>query len=267
VDIKGFAQFHTPSLEIDEVRNNLILTILAKAQHNPACIFRAWSLGAPGACAVQNSGRPIVLGELDRQQCCALADQVRDLDFPGVVGSGQTAVWFAERAGALGIDFADPIPQQIHVIRGDPRYPGADGVSRVVASSDEGLVAEWLLEFSREALPHEPEPDRKKIQKASHDGQHMFWTVNNLPVSIAGIVRQTKHGVAIGNVYTPPRFRGQGYAGSVTAALIERAYAGDKLFVCLYTDLRNPFSNRCYAKVGFEPVCASWHYPRVERYV
>jgi hypothetical protein len=86
VDIKGFAQFHTPSLEIDEVRNNLILTILANAEHNPASIFRAWSLGAPGACAVQNSGRPIVLGDLDRQQCCALADHVRDLDFPGIVG-------------------------------------------------------------------------------------------------------------------------------------------------------------------------------------
>ena len=265
MDIEGFAQFHTPSLEIDEVRNNLILTILAEAEYNPAAVFRVWSLGAPGACAVQKSGRPIVLGQLDRQQCCALADQVRDLDFPAVVGSGQTAVWFAERAAALGIDFAEPMPQKIYVIRDSPRYPGADGVSRVVAPGDEDLVAEWLLEFSREALPHEPEPDREKIRKKSNDRQHILWTVNNLPVAIAGIVRQTKHGAAIGNVYTLPRFRGQGYAGSVTAALIECAYAGGKRFVCLYTDLRNPFSNRCYAKVGFEPVCASWHYPRVER--
>ena len=88
MDIEGFAQFHTPSLEIDEVRNNLILTILAEAEYNPAAVFRVWSLGAPGACAVQKSRRPIVLGQL--------------------------------------------------------------------------LVAEWLLEFSREALPHEPEPDREK---------------------------------------------------------------------------------------------------------
>jgi RimJ/RimL family protein N-acetyltransferase len=267
VDIKGFARFHTRSLEMDEVRHNLILTKLANAEHNPASVFRVWSLGDPGACAVQDWGWPIVLGELDRQQCYALADQVRDLDFPGVVGSGQTAVWFAERAGVLGIDFVEPIPQQIHAIRNSPRYPGAHGASRVVIPTDANLVAEWLREFSREATPHDPEPNREKLQKAASDGQHMFWIANNLPVSIAGIVRQTKRGLAIGNVYTPPRFRSKGYAGSVTAALVERAYADGKLFVCLYTDLRNPFSNRCYAKVGFEPVCTSWHYPRVERHV
>lgn len=51
-------------------------------------------------------------------------------------------------------------------------------------------------------------------------------------------------------------------AGSVTAALVERAYAEGKAFVCLYTDLRNPASNRCYAKVGFAPVCGSVLLPR-----
>jgi hypothetical protein len=28
------------------------------------------------------------------------------------------------------------------------------------------------------------------------------------------------------------------------------------------SDLRNPFSNRCYARIGFTPVCWSSHYPR-----
>jgi predicted GNAT family acetyltransferase len=51
----------------------------------------------------------------------------------------------------------------------------------------------------------------------------------------------------------------------VTAALVERIYAEGKSFACLYTDLRNPFSNRCYAKIGFEPVCAAWHYAGVGR--
>jgi hypothetical protein len=40
---------------------------------------------------------------------------------------------------------------------------------------------------------------------------------------------------------TPPELRGRGYAGSVTAALVERIYAEGKSFACLYTDLRNPF--------------------------
>jgi GNAT superfamily N-acetyltransferase len=240
VEIQDFVQFHTPSLEINEARHNLILAILANAERDIASALRVWSLGAPGACAVQDPGWPIVLGELDKHQCYALADQVHDVDFSVVVGTGRTAVWFAERAQALDIGFAEPIPQQIHAIRSKPHYPGVHGASRVIASADADLVTEWLLEFSREATPHDPEPNCEKIKKGAGDGQHMFWTVNSMPVSIAGIVRQTKHGLAIGNVYTPPRYRGSGYAGSVTAAIVERAYAEGKLFACLYTDLRNP---------------------------
>jgi RimJ/RimL family protein N-acetyltransferase len=119
--------------------------------------------------------------------------------------------------------------------------------------------------FSQEATPHDPTPNREKLEKAAGNGQYLFWTVNSEPVSIAGIVRRTKHGAAIADVYTPPGLRGRGYAGSVTAALVERIYAEGKLFVCLYTDLRNSFSNRCYAKVGFTPVCSSWHYVGAKR--
>ena len=43
---------------------------------------------------------------------------------------------------------------------------------------------------------------------------------------------------------------------------MERAYAEGKRIACLYIDLRNPYSNRCYAKIGFEPVCGSLHIPK-----
>ena len=62
---------------------------------------------------------------------------------------------------------------------------------------------------------------------------------------------------------TPPSLRGRGYAGSVTAAVAERIFAEWKTAACLYTDLRNPSSNRCYAKIGFMPICKSWHYVRL----
>jgi hypothetical protein len=265
MEIKDFAEYHRPVLETDEARHGLMLSMLGRAVSDPTYALRTWSVGRAGACAVQSPGWPIILGELEEQQCHALAEQVRDTDFPGVVGPDRTASWFADRAGEMGIGFAEPIPQQIHTIRRTPRYPGAPGVSRVVTSSDAALVAKWLLAFSQEATPRDPTPGREKLEKAAGDGQYMFWTVNSEPVSIAGIVRRTTHGATIASVYTPPELRGRGYAGSVTAALVERIYADGSLFACLYTDLRNPFSNRCYAKVGFEPVCASWHYAGAKR--
>jgi predicted GNAT family acetyltransferase len=80
---------------------------------------------------------------------------------------------------------------------------------------------------------------------------------------MAGIWRRTRDAAAIAGVYTPPALRGRGYAAAVTAAVVDSVFAEGRASACLYTDLRNPASNRCYAKIGFKPVCRAWHYLRV----
>jgi RimJ/RimL family protein N-acetyltransferase len=258
----SFLEHHRPALERDEVRHNVILASLARlvVEHPPD--LRWWTLGAPGACAVQTPGYPIVLGELTSERCRALADNTRDLDYPAVVGPDLTARWFAERSVELGLTFLEPIPQQIHVLRDKPNYPGAPGHARVIRPDDVELFADWTIAFLREAVPHDPLPSHERLAQAVTEGRHQFWIVNGEPVSIAGIVRRTRHSAAIAGVYTPPMLRGRGYAGSVTAAVVERIFAEGKTAACLYTDLRNPASNRCYSKIGFKPACCSWHYPR-----
>ena len=79
---------------------------------------------------------------------------------------------------------------------------------------------------------------------------------------MAGIARRLKTSAVIRAVYSPPELRGRGYAGSVTAAMVERIYTEGRKIACLYADLRNPASNRCYAKIGFRPVCKSFHFHR-----
>lgn len=257
-----FVEHHRPALERDEVRHNVILANLDRfAGENPPDL-RRWTLGTPGACAVQTPGYPIVLGELALEQCRALADETRDLDYPGVVGPDRMAQWFAERAIELGLTFLEPIPQQIHALRDKPNYPGARGHARVVGPADVVRFADWTIAFLREAIPHDPLPSRERLAQVAAEGRHQFWIVDGEPVSMAGIVRRTSHAAAIAGVYTPPALRGRGYAGSVTAAVVERIFAEGKSAACLYTDLRNPSSNRCYAKIGFKPACCSWHYPR-----
>jgi GNAT superfamily N-acetyltransferase len=261
MDIKTFAETHLPALETDEARHNLILYLISRALNSPNPALRIWSLGPPGACAVQSPGRSIVLGELDEQHCHELALQVAGTKSLGVIGPENTAVWFADSASNLGASFGEPIPQQIKAIHGAPCYPGADGAPRPVTAADANLFSELYLAFCREAVPHDLAPDQEELQNIAASGRYLFWAVDGEPVSLAGIARQTRHGVVISGVYTPPKLRGRGYAGSVTAAIVERAYGTGKSFVCLYTDLRNPYSNKCYAKVGFKPVCNAWHYP------
>lgn len=262
MDLAVFAQRHVAALEADEVRFNLqIAAITAAVKERPAG-FRHWELGAPGHCAVQWPGHAIVLGNLDQAACRELASATAQIEYPGVVGADRSPRWFVQYATAGGADFEDPIPQRIHVLSDAPRYPGVAGSPRAVSAADAPLLFEWLVAFHEQATPHDPPPKEVNVTKAAASGRFLFWTVDEQPVSVAAIARRLHHTGAISSVYTPPEHRGRGYAGSVTAAVVDRLFAEGKTAACLYTDLRNPISNRCYAKIGFSPHCDSWHYLR-----
>lgn len=259
--LAAFIGMHVPALERDEVRHNLILGLLNRVATGASLELTTWTLGEPGACAINMPGRPIILGALEREQCRALAEATHDLDYAGVVGLDSTPQWFVERAIEMGRAFRSPIPQRIHALRRAPSYPAAPGAARPVTADDATLFADWISAFSAEATPDEPQAPRAALEKAAGEGRYMFWVVDGEPVSLAGIARRTRGAAAIAPVYTPPALRGRGFAGSVTAALAERLFAEGRHAVCLYTDLRNPAANRCYARIGFEPVCeASAHF-------
>jgi hypothetical protein len=153
-----FAEYHRLTLEQDEVKHNKILGSLGRLAANYPSDLRRWTVGGPGARAVQARGYPIILGEVTPAQCLALVDEVRDLDFPGVVGPDRTAQWFVERATELGLAFLEPIPQQIHALSSKPNYPGVPGHARKVEPPDAELFANWKIAFLREATPHDPLP-------------------------------------------------------------------------------------------------------------
>lgn len=259
---RDFVDRHRPALERDEIRHNVLISILNRIEADATANTRRWTLGAAGACAAQGPPFAIVLGELTQPQCHALAEATQAIDYPGVVGPDLTTTWFVERATALGIAFGEPVPQKIQALRAPPRYPGAPGNARPVGPDDAALLFDWTLAFIREAVQHDPLPTREQVERHMLGRGHIFWIVDGVPVSMASIARRLKHSAAVSSVYTPPDLRGRGYAGSAVAAVVEQIFAEGRSTTCLYTDLRNPFSNRCYAKVGFEPVCESWHYPR-----
>lgn len=262
MDLKEFAELHAPALGADEVRFNLQLAVLASVLEESPPGFRYWPLGEAGHCAFQWPGRAILLGNLDKDECEELARRLAETDYPGVVGSDETAHWFARQAEKMGAEFEEPIPQSIQVIRSTPRGPGVRGEAREIDAADAPLLFGWLAAFHREAVPHDPPPVRANVERAAASGRFLFWTVEGEPVSMAAIARRLRSTGAIAPVYTPPEHRGRGYAGAVTAAVVAKLLAEGKTMVCLYTDLRNPMSNRCYARIGFTRHCDSWHYPR-----
>jgi RimJ/RimL family protein N-acetyltransferase len=263
MSLQDFVALHRPALERDQVRHNLMLGLLEGFLGGEHTDLRLWTLGDAGACAIETSPRrPIILGELDDAQCRALAEQTAHLDYAGVVGDDPAAPAFAAHASEQGITFAEPMRQAIHALHDKPSYPGARGAARAATPDDFERFAAWTMAFLKEAVPHDLPPSRESLEKIIARGGYRFWVVDGEPVAMAGIVRRTRDTAAIAGVYTPPHLRGRGYAGSVTAAVVEAVFAEGRRAACLYTDLANPASNRCYAKIGFKPVCRSWHFPR-----
>ena len=265
MDLTEFAALHVPALEADEARFGLHVAGLTSAEKEERLHLRLWSLGAPGHCAMQWPGRAILLGDLDRAECRQLAEVTMAIGAPGVVGADETAHWFVEHAIAMGGEFETPIPQRIHVLADPPRYPGVQGSVRGASTADAPLLREWLVAFHKEAVPHDPPPDPAHVERAARTGRYLFWMVDGEPVAMAAIARRLRRSGAVSSVYTPPQQRGRGFAGSVTAAVADKLFAEGKTTVSLYTDLRNPMSNRCYAKIGFRPHCDSFHYLRRAR--
>jgi RimJ/RimL family protein N-acetyltransferase len=251
-----FSLFHAPALSRSEIRHNLMLAQLMRMAADPAFEAMIWTLGGSGECAIMMPGKPLLLGEVSEPQCKQLAGLTRNLGYRSVVGPDQTALWFARHAATFGIRFDDPIPQRIYSIKTAPVSPGAPGAARPVTRDDIDLMCAWIGEFVQ-AVTNDAVPDREHVLQTIASNRHMLWIVDDVPVSMAAINRRTQNSAAIGAVYTPLEHRRKGYAGAVTAAVVKRIYSEGKTSACLYTDLRNPYSNRCYMKIGFKAECDS----------
>jgi predicted GNAT family acetyltransferase len=132
--------------------------------------------------------------------------------------------------------------------------PAPDGEPRVAAAADAPLLADWFTAFAREVHDQGEEDHRADVRDKLGYGGISFWQAGGRPVSMAAVTRQVAGMIRIGPVYTPPEFRGRGYASAVTAELSLRAREAGAAEVLLYTDLDNPVSNSIYQRIGYRGV-------------
>ena len=111
--------------------------------------------------------------------------------------------------------------------------------------------------------PHEQVSYEEQLTKARHrieQGQLFMWKDQNKTVSMAGVSAPTRNGIRVNAVYTPPEYRGNGYASANVAATSQRQLEEGYSFCFLYTDASNPVSNKIYQRIGYEYVCNSAFY-------
>lgn len=135
--------------------------------------------------------------------------------------------------------------------------PPVPGHLRAATLDDADLVASWQHAFDVEALGTLalPSDSRRTARRIAAGEIHLWCDGDAHPRAMAGSARATAHGVAVNAVYTPPEWRGRGYATACVAELSRRLLGSGFDFCVLYTDLGNRTSNSIYTRIGYRPVC------------
>ena len=186
-----------------------------------------------------------------------LAEELKSLkfDLPGVIAEKNTAMRFAEQYAGAG-KFS--LHSSMNVMRLDEvnNVPKAPGSYRPLKEDDLFYVPYWEHSFSEECkievhtLPEDVERVKQRIGKDTH----FIWE-DGIPVSQAANTRNTENGGGISAVYTPPHYRGKGYASSLVAEGAKIILRRGFKFCYLFADAENPTSCGIYRRIGFYDIC------------
>jgi uncharacterized protein len=162
---------------------------------------------------------------------------------------------------------------QVHVLRfhlrhyeliASPAPLATAGRLRPPEAGEHALLVDWQLAFFEEArLPDDPWRVRRNALQRIERGQVRVWDDGGAAafVGYADVAAATTR---IAPVYTPPRFRGRGYASAMVGELSRELFAAGKRAILLSADVANPTSNSIYRRIGFRPVTDYFHFDLVE---
>lgn len=266
-DVREFIAETEQLLLEDEARHNLIIGLAHSINSTPALYpeHRLWLVRHGRevvAAALRTPPHNLVVARpRDDEALMALAAQMDD-ELPGVTGAIPevdvfTHAWCERRHVTARVVFE----QGIFELRQVADVPRASGTLRDATHDDLALLAEWVDDFSREALGERRSAEEYRRQVLARLdaslGGFGLWEDDGAIVSLCGFGGLTPHGIRIGPVYTPPALRGHGYATSLTATVSARLLRGGRKFCFLYTNLANPTSNAIYQRMGYVRVCDS----------
>jgi predicted GNAT family acetyltransferase len=180
-------------------------------------------------------------------------------ELPSVNGPEPVCRYFAANwTVTTGAEHQVAVKERAFVLRQVIHPTYSPGRLRQATLDDLDLLGQWFMDFANEALPDTAprslDQSREMAQTRIARGALYKWQ-DGAVVSLAGLTRPTPNGIAIGPVYTPPQYRGKGYASSCVAQLSRLQLDQGRAFCTLFTDLANPTSNKIYQNIGYRPVC------------
>ena len=236
----------------------LVDTLRSRGPHayGPEDPIFAWWSGPDGTvrgAALRTPPHPMLV--LAVPDAAGLVALLADRALPAVNvadGSDFVSAWCAH-TGATAVPGPRSRLYRLDVLA--PPSPAPPGAARPAAAPDRPLLVSWMDEFQAEIGEAGAVRDTAEMvdDRLSYDG-FTLWEVDQSPVSMAGHTRPEAGMVRVAPVYTPPAFRGHGYAAGATAAVTQAAIDAGAADVVLFTDLANPTSNALYQRLGYRPI-------------
>ena len=273
-DIEAFRSAVVEPLLENEVQNNLILSLITKNAYNTPQFAADWLLATVGGSggdvaltAVYIKPFALLLYETgNKRRDDAVEILARELRRVNCMPSGVMAKSDLARRFSAAItgnaSGGGAGAGRLHMVSSAMRldklehYEKAPGFCRTLENRDTFFIPYWERAFSEDCRAHVftiPEYTERLVSRLGKD-THYIWE-NGVPVSQAVHGRDTPNGAVINSVYTPPHYRGLGYATSVVAALSGALLDSGRSFCCLFADAENPVSCGIYRKLGFYDVC------------
>ena len=186
-----------------------------------------------------------------------LSDELKSLGFdvPGVLAERDLAYRFAEAHVGQNA-FHRNLSMNIMRLDKVNALPKAPGHCRPLGADDLYYIPYWERAFGKECRVEYYDILTHVDQLKNRIGKdtHYIWE-DGIPVSQAVHGRSTENGAVVNGVYTPPHYRGKGYASSSVAVLSQLLLDRGKKFCCLFADADNPVSCGIYRRLGYIDQC------------
>jgi GNAT superfamily N-acetyltransferase len=197
--------------------------------------------------------------KIDEEALKCLINGINETDFsvPGVM----TEKELAERFSSLYSAYKN-VKYRIHknmriyeLTKVNPDLP-LIGTLRPAEEKDMSFLPYWLEGFNHDCFGSVlvVQPDPETYRYVINKKNLYVLEDKGTAVSMAQKNREMRKACGVGGVYTPPYFRGKGYASSCVAGVSRLVLEKGFTKCVLYTDLANPTSNNIYQKIGYVPV-------------
>jgi predicted GNAT family acetyltransferase len=264
-DPKPFLAQAEPLLKSDPFSTNVIATVTTRIAsgalpsiEEPLWLTIEGDHGQVIGAAMHTPPHNIFLSRMPQDAAAALAREVAHSgrDLPGVNGAIESTRTFARAWEGLTGRSSSIVTEMRMYSLVDLVWPEAvpGQAYRAETSRDLSVVAAWFAAFHDEAQPDGPIDDWTAMaQRRMKAGEVHLWHTAGVPVALAGVSGAAAGVARVGPVYTPLRWRRNGYGSGITAAATAAALGAGAQDVVLYTDLANPTSNSIYQTIGYRP--------------